>query len=61
MAERDFLDVMIDKRTVRNPEFPKLLDVVRARRELGDSTVLDFVAADLTHLSPDVSTQPEQR
>jgi hypothetical protein len=29
-------------------------------RELGDSTVLDFVAADLTHLSPDVSTQPEE-
>jgi len=56
MAERDFLDVTIDKRTVRNPEFPKLLDVVRARRESGDSTVLDFVAADLAHLSPDVST-----
>ena len=52
---------MIDKRTVRNPEFPKLLDAFRARRELRDSTVLDFVAADLTHLSRDVSTQPEQR
>jgi hypothetical protein len=59
MAARDFLDVMIDKRTALNPEFPKLLDVVRARRELGDTTVLDFVAEDLTHLSADGSTQPE--
>jgi hypothetical protein len=50
---------MIDKRTALNPEFPKLLDAVRARRELGDTTVLDFVAEDLTHLSADGSTQPE--
>jgi predicted transcriptional regulator len=34
MAERDFLDVMIAKRTKRNPEFPKLLDAARRRREL---------------------------
>jgi hypothetical protein len=61
MAERDFLELMIDKRTVRNPEFPQLLAAVRARHGLGDSTVLDFVAADLTDLSADMSTQPEQR
>jgi hypothetical protein len=34
MAERDFLDKMIVKRTARNPEFPKLLDAARRRREL---------------------------
>jgi predicted transcriptional regulator len=34
MAERDFLDKMIAKRTARNPEFPKLLDAARRRREL---------------------------
>jgi predicted transcriptional regulator len=34
MAERDFLDVMIAKRTKRNAEFPKLLDAARRRREL---------------------------
>lgn len=34
MAERDFLDVMIAKRTKRNPEFPKLLDAARRRRDL---------------------------
>jgi len=34
MAERDFLDKMIDKRTARNPEFPRLLDAARRRREL---------------------------
>lgn len=34
MAERDFLDKMIDKRTARNPEFPRLLDIARRRREL---------------------------
>jgi cytochrome c553 len=34
MAERDFLDEMIAKRTERNPEFPKLLDAARRRREL---------------------------
>ncbi len=34
MAERDFLDAMIAKRTKRNPEFPKLLDAARRRREL---------------------------
>jgi len=38
------------------PGVAKLLDAFRARRESGDSTVLDFVAADLAHLSPDVST-----
>lgn len=34
MAERDFLDKMIAKRTARNPDFPKLLDAARRRREL---------------------------
>jgi len=34
MAERDFLEKMIEKRTVRNPEFPRLLDASRRRREL---------------------------
>ncbi len=34
MAERDFLDEMIAKRTERNPEFPKLVDAARRRREL---------------------------
>jgi predicted transcriptional regulator len=34
MPERDFLDKMIDKRTVRNPEFPRLVDAARRRREL---------------------------
>lgn len=34
MSERDFLDKMIDKRTRRNPEFPRLLDAARRRREL---------------------------
>ena len=34
MAERDFLDDMIAKRTERNPAFPTLLDAARRRREL---------------------------
>jgi predicted transcriptional regulator len=34
MAERDFLDKMIVKRTARNPEFPRLLDAARRRRAL---------------------------
>jgi predicted transcriptional regulator len=34
MPERDFLDKMTDKRTARNPEFPRLLDATRRRREL---------------------------
>ncbi len=34
MAERDFLDEMIARRTARNPEFPHLLDAARRRREL---------------------------
>lgn len=34
MAERDFLDDMIAKRTKRNPGFPKVLDAARRRREL---------------------------
>ena len=34
MAERDFLDEIIDQRTERNPEFPRLLDAARRRREL---------------------------
>lgn len=34
MAERDFLDKMIAKRTARNSEFPRLLDAARRRRDL---------------------------
>jgi len=34
MPGRDFLDKTIDKRTVRNPEFPRLVDAARRRREL---------------------------
>jgi seryl-tRNA synthetase len=34
MAEHDFLDQMIAKRTARNPEFPRLLDAAQRRREL---------------------------
>jgi predicted transcriptional regulator len=34
MPERDFLEKMIDKRAERNPEFPRLLDAARRRREL---------------------------
>jgi predicted transcriptional regulator len=34
MTNRDFLDATIAKRTARNPEFPKLLDAARRRREL---------------------------
>jgi hypothetical protein len=33
-TERDFLDKMTGKRTARNPEFPRLLDATRRRREL---------------------------
>ena len=34
MAEPDFLDKMIAKRTAGNPDFPGLLDAARRRREL---------------------------
>ena len=34
MPERDFLNKMIEKRATRNPEFPRLLDAARRRREL---------------------------
>ncbi len=34
MPEQDFLEQMIDRRTARNPEFPRLLDAARRRREL---------------------------
>jgi len=34
MAERDFLDRMVTKRTARNPAFPQMLDAARRRREL---------------------------
>jgi predicted transcriptional regulator len=34
MAERDFLDEMVAKRTARNPAFPQMLDAARRRREL---------------------------
>jgi predicted transcriptional regulator len=34
MAQRDFLDKMIAKRTARNPEFPRLFEAAVRRREL---------------------------
>ena len=34
MPERDFLEEMIDRRTARSPEFPRLLDAAQRRREL---------------------------
>jgi len=34
MPERDFLDEMIDKRTARNAEFPRVMAAARRRREL---------------------------
>ncbi|HST55275.1 MAG TPA: helix-turn-helix transcriptional regulator [Solirubrobacteraceae bacterium] len=34
MPERDFLDKVISKRAARYPEFPRLLDAARRRREL---------------------------
>jgi predicted transcriptional regulator len=34
MPERDFLDKMVDRRTKRNPEFPRLMGTARRRREL---------------------------
>jgi predicted transcriptional regulator len=34
MPTQDFLEQMIDKRAARNPEFPRLLDAARRRREL---------------------------
>jgi predicted transcriptional regulator len=34
MAERDFLERMIAKRTAPNHKFPRLLDAARRRREL---------------------------
>lgn len=34
MAERDFLDKMIAKRTARNSAFPQMVDAARRRREL---------------------------
>jgi predicted transcriptional regulator len=34
MPKHDFLEEMIDKRTARNPEFPRLMDAAHRRREL---------------------------
>jgi predicted transcriptional regulator len=34
MPKHDFLQEMIQKRTTRSPEFPRLLDAARRRREL---------------------------
>lgn len=34
MAERDFLDDMVAKRTERNSDFPGMLDAARRRRDL---------------------------
>ena len=32
MAERDFLDEVVDERTNRNPDFPALVDAAQRRR-----------------------------
>jgi predicted transcriptional regulator len=34
MAERDFLDELVEERTARNPEFPRLLEAAEQRRKL---------------------------
>jgi seryl-tRNA synthetase len=34
VPKEDFLERMVEKRTARNPEFPRLLDAARRRREL---------------------------
>jgi seryl-tRNA synthetase len=34
LENKDFLDEMVDRRTARNPDFPRLLDAAHRRREL---------------------------
>ncbi|MGI8554823.1 MAG: helix-turn-helix domain-containing protein [Pyrinomonadaceae bacterium] len=34
MAENDFLDEIVDERTAKNPNFPRLVENARRRREL---------------------------
>ncbi len=34
MADRDFLDEVVDERTARNPEFPALVEAAERRRQL---------------------------
>jgi transcriptional regulator with XRE-family HTH domain len=34
MAERDFLDELVDERTARNPDFPAVVEAAERRREL---------------------------
>ena len=34
MAERDFLDELVDERTARNPDFPAMVEAAERRREL---------------------------
>ncbi|HET7510120.1 MAG TPA: helix-turn-helix transcriptional regulator [Solirubrobacterales bacterium] len=45
MSERDFLDEIIDERTARNPDFPKLVEAAARRRallkQLGDIRDID--------------------
>lgn len=34
MADRDFLDELVDERTARNPEFPAMVEAAERRRQL---------------------------
>lgn len=34
MADRDFLDEVVDERSVRNPEFPAMVEAAERRRQL---------------------------
>jgi len=34
MADRDFLDEVVDERTARNPEFPAMVEAAERRRKL---------------------------
>ena len=34
MADRDFLDEVVEERTARNPEFPALVEAAERRRQL---------------------------
>jgi predicted transcriptional regulator len=34
MAEKDFLDEVVEERTARNPEFPQMADAAARRRQL---------------------------
>ncbi len=34
MAEKDFLDEVVDERTAKNPEFPELVEAAARRRQM---------------------------